>query len=932
MMTLAPIRSAQHALAYFERGDHSDYYLSDDACASAWIGRGAKQLGIDGQLVDSLRFKRYLDGDIAGQKIGTQRDGQWQHKPGWDLQFSPSKSVSVAAFVCGDERVVEAHNNAVIDALEMLEQQAAFTRVHSRNSTGRDACKLQPTGNLLVAAFRHETSRALDPQLHSHAVVLNATLRADDHWRSIESRHFYTSQKEAGLLYRQSLAAQLTELGYSLEKTADANFEIAGIPGDLLTAFSTRRDSIDKKLEELGYDRESAPANLKEKLAHQDRETKKGINREQLLQRWSETAKEYGFGYEQFLQEVKTRSQGRDWYENLRDSRWERLEIITRESIESLCERDSVFSRDNLVKNINQKAVSYGISSALVEKGVDWAVQEKMILGGRKVKNYSAQFQTWREVDAFTTPQNLDAEKKMIELFITGLDSMTPEFSDAEINNIITAAAELSQSAGFDGWTAGQQAALRGALMTTDRFIAVNGLAGTAKTTTALRTIAAEYKNKGYGVIGMAPSASACESLCSGAEIDNVVTVAKHLLVSHKFNPAQKQVWLVDEASLLATKDMKRLLEQANKQNARVILVGDIAQLGSIEAGSAFRQLQEYGIATYQLDEIVRQTNEYLLDAVYHSVDGDAAKTLTALSDGGGRVVESRGGSKKRHEQIVKEFIALSKVEREKTLIIDASREGRDELNQCVRAALKQQGELSLIGADFQRLERVDLTKADARDASNYQAGDFIKFGRAYKSKNIAKDSYWRVQAVIAAKGIVELVDSGGKTLKWNPASWGAKSQAYTPILCELAIGDKLTWSASDKGLGVTNGSKGVITSINRDSNTATVEFASGKQAIIELNDQKSQHWNYDYVATVYASQGKTCDRVIFHSESYRRNLSSQKSLYVAISRAKQEVTVYTDDKERLIDQIRDHTGEKQNALDVDRTSSRQRQYEFDVT
>src|SRR5690606_37635522 len=125
MMTLAPIRSAAHAATYFERGDHADYYLTDDACPSAWEGSGAALLAIQGQGVDASRFKRYLDGEIGGQKIGTQRGWEWQHKPGWDLQFSPPKSVSVAALVGRDERVIAAHDQAVRDAITLLEEKAA---------------------------------------------------------------------------------------------------------------------------------------------------------------------------------------------------------------------------------------------------------------------------------------------------------------------------------------------------------------------------------------------------------------------------------------------------------------------------------------------------------------------------------------------------------------------------------------------------------------------------------------------------------------------------------------------------------------------------------------------------------------------------------------------------------------------------------------
>src|SRR5690606_19483836 len=140
----------------------------------------------------------------------------------------------------------------------LLEEKAAWTRLHTRSN--EDNVSQLATGNLLAAVFRHDTSRSLHPQLHSHAVVLNATCKENGQWRSLESHHLYLAQKEAGLAYRQSLATRLRELGYSLQRMPDANFEIAGIPSAALGEFSQRRDVVDQKLAELGYARDTAPA------------------------------------------------------------------------------------------------------------------------------------------------------------------------------------------------------------------------------------------------------------------------------------------------------------------------------------------------------------------------------------------------------------------------------------------------------------------------------------------------------------------------------------------------------------------------------------------------------------------------------------------------------------------------------------------------
>lgn len=248
---------------------------------------------------------------------------------------------------------------------------------------------------------------------------------------------------------------------------------------------------------------------------------------------------------------------------------------------------------------------------------------------------------------------------------------------------------------------------------------------------------------------------------------------------------------------------------------------------------------------------------------------------------------------------------------------MDPSREGRDQLNQYLRQALKSCGDIAHEGIDSKRLETVDLTSVEAKDFNNYQLNDVIKFGRSYANKGVDKNSYWRVAGVNAGDCIVRLTSSEGQVVIWNPLAWGAKSQLFRQVECELSVGDQLRWAINDRGLGISNGAKGVVRRINVEEKSAEIEFSSGLRRLLNLNDQQAQHWNYAYVSTVHAAQGKTAKRVICHLESFRRNLSSQKALYVVISRAKYNVCVYTDNKLKLIEQIKEHAAEKGCANEV---------------
>lgn len=914
MMTLSPIRSAVHATFYFERSEHADYYTRDESCPSVWIGKGAEILGVAGQVVEADRFQRYLEGKIAEQKLGTVRNGEHKHKPGFDLQFSPDKSVPLAAFVGGDDRVINAHDESVKQTFKFIERHAAFTRTHKRNSKGKSSIEQQATDNLLCAAFRHDTSRSLDPQLHTHAVIMNATLREDGKWRSIESRHLYALQKEVGLYYRQVLAAKLKGLGYELERSADGNFRIKGISQAVIDAFSLRRDVIDQELHKLGYTRETASAELKEKIAHQTREKKVHIDSQLLQQQWRQKAAELGFDVDSLVQSAIERSDNKELMQKEFANQYDKLKKVIDKTIESLSERESVFSKRKLIHEINLQAVGFGISPEQVEKSVAQAEQDGRLISGRKVKEYSPQLKNWSNVFAYTTNKNIQVENQMIDVMLRSQGKINIELSKKQTEEIIINAEKESIKKGFEGWTKDQKEVTKGILASKDQFVSVQGYAGTAKTSTVLRTVAKEYQQLGYEVIGMAPSASACQSLKDGAAIDEVVTVASHLL--NRETSEQKQLWLLDEASLLSTKDMRSLLLKAKVENARIVLVGDTTQLGSVEAGAAFRQLQENGIETFDLKEIVRQDNEHVLESVYHSIEGEAKLALEKINNGGGGIVENSKDSASRFKQIVEKYQSLSTEQRKHTLIIEPSREGRDLLTQQLRQSLIKNSELPKQNIKAARLDRVDLTKAEMKDVIKYQVDDIVRFGRAYKSKNIEKNSYWTIDSIDKDKNVIHLESNDSQQIIWNPNSWGMKAQVFRSHESELRVGDQIYWTLNDKNLGLTNGSKGTVKEIDVEKNIAQAEFANNKTIDLDLTQAGNKHWNFDYVSTAHAAQGKTADLVLYHAESFRKNLSSQKSLYVSISRAKEEVMIFTDNKEQLVQQILEHTGEKRCALE----------------
>ena len=266
--SIGAIASAAQGVSYYEK---DGYYARDDPEhreASAWAGKGADALGLKGP-VDPDVFRAVLEGKVpdgSGRELGRRdRDGKLLHRPGRDVTLSAPKSVSLAAFVGGDARVVDVHDRAVQATLAWIEGNAAETRTKDP-ATGR---MVREGGQKMVAAtFRHDTSRNLDPQLHTHAVIANMVQGEDGKWRSMANEKLYESKMLIGAIYRSELARGLSRLGYGIEKThADGRFEIAGVPRPVIDAFSTRRAEIEAGMAERGMGSPSDNPRLAERAA-----------------------------------------------------------------------------------------------------------------------------------------------------------------------------------------------------------------------------------------------------------------------------------------------------------------------------------------------------------------------------------------------------------------------------------------------------------------------------------------------------------------------------------------------------------------------------------------------------------------------------------------------------------------------------------------
>ncbi|ELN6884917.1 relaxase domain-containing protein [Vibrio alginolyticus] len=513
MMSASSIKSAGAAGHYFE---HDDYYV-DGLSPSTWIGSGSKTLGLAGE-VDRETFKSLLEGRLPdGQQVGTFRDGEWKHQPGTDLTFSAPKSVSILAEVAGDKRLLEAHDRAVQAVLQYIESEYIVTR--NRNRT-KDTVEYEKTGSLVAATFKHTTSRALDPQLHTHCVVMNLTQRNDGQWRSTENKPIFIDQKHLGLVYRQSLAQEVGSLGFRLEHQGkDGTWEVAGVSKETVRELSKRSEAIGDALEARGKTRETATAVEKETATLDTRDRKVAAERGELLNRWhAELGKEKLEELEEVIAQSREKIPSLELQSEAILARVQLANEAVMWATEHLGERDTSWTHHDLVKEASRYAGSRVLLSD-VNNAIDAAIGSGQLIE-KSVRTFDKVSKQEVDVRGYTSHAAIAIEDELLREEYLGRDRVQGLCSREQAVEAISNAEEKANEIGYE-WNTDQRKATEGILLSENRIVGVQGLAGTAKTNSVLSTVANTARDIGYEVKGLAPTNSAAQSLSEGANISS---------------------------------------------------------------------------------------------------------------------------------------------------------------------------------------------------------------------------------------------------------------------------------------------------------------------------------------------------------------------------------------------------------------------------
>ncbi len=900
--SIGKIASPSQGASYYER---DGYYAKDDPAhreASAWAGRGAEELELSGP-VDPDTFHAILEGKVpGGRQLGRKDlDGNVQHRPGRDVTLSAPKSVSLLAMVGGDERIVDAHDRAVGRTLAWIEKNAIETRMQDRASGAMVRAGDQ---KMVAATFRHNTSRNLDPQLHTHAVIANMVQGGDGKWRTMVDDGLFKNKMTIGAIYRAELAQRLQGLGYGIEKThPDGRFEIAGVSREVIEEFSTRRSEIEAAMAERGLGRTGDNPHLAARATLMTRAAKRDVERDELRGSWERQATELGFSAETVRARARRAERERPEPDLFSDGGKAAGEAASW-AVEHLSERKAVFGHADLLA-----AVLAREPGAVTVEAAERAVSELEREGGLHAAKGLEHGRHW------TTDAAMGRESEAIALMQAG--------QGAEKTIMRGWIAETKLHGGR--LNEGQKEAVKMVLASRDRVVGVQGYAGTGKTTmlNRLRTLA---EGRAYNTMGLAPSASAARTLEreSGIESETVQRfLARHAGIVEGRGTARglrnmrdrfsKTVLVVDESSLASSEQMRGLLRVATTlQVPRVMLVGDEKQLGAVEAGKPFEQLRRAGMQTAVMDEILRQRDMELREAVRAGLAGEVRTAFEKLGDRIAQVEREDIGT-----EAAGRWLSLSPQQRAATGVIAPTRALRDEINETIRAQLVAEGAVSGPARQGKKLVSRGLTNAEMARASNYSAGDTVIFNRRYKTLGVEKGDEREVERVDYERNTVWLGDKNGNLVDWRPYMLaGAKGgvEVYRSEEMELRKGDRVRWTRNDPGSGLANGETAAVESVGKDGVGFRLEDGSATK--LAERDPQLRHLDWAFASTVHAFQGRTVDQIVAAMPTGNPDLTNQRAFYVAISRARDAAELVTDDAWKLSDQLERATGERVAALD----------------
>jgi len=846
MFTADPQKNHKTAREYFdEHLSHNEYYASGQVAQGRWIGTGTQRLNIkEGSIVTREAFVALCDNTNPDSGNALTPHNKTGRRIFFDFTCSPPKSVSIMAVVLNDTRIIEAHQAAARLGIKELEQFAA-ARVRK---DGRQEDRT--TGCLVGAEFTHTSSRALDPQLHTHFTLFNVTYDAtEERWKALQTSGMFAAVHYATEVYRNELAHRLHALGYETRKTIKA-FEIKNVPHALCERFSKR-----------AKERDEAIARMEKKLG------RKLTNNEISVAVHKSRAKK--------IKGIPTDEVRRNHLDQLSPDELTALRAVVASADGTRKVKPSIFSTDviNLAVDHVFERASVVTQELLLEHAL---IEGRGHIDLANLKHTLEQDREFVRVGRDISLRSiLEAELALVHTVNAGKDALGP------IHSGFTPSSNLGPD---------QREALRHLLHSPDRFTGMRGLAGTGKTTT-LNELSLACREAGGEPLFCAPTGSAADLLRKDGL--PAITLQRLLVDTELQASIARQVIVLDEAGAVGLADMQRLFTLATEHNARVILSGDTGQHAAVAQGDALRLLEEHSRYSFaELNRIRRQQDEAYRAAVELAARQQPEEALARLDALGAAIEHPADDASTLQREAAAAYVETIEEGRSALLVAPTWNE-IDTLTDHVRNALKARKIIGQRETHINVVDSLSWTNAQKRNVSNYQPGQVLVFHQRH--------------GAFAKQEAVTVIESSGRTLRVQRADGCSVSvrlgegMTQRMDVCEqrelaVAPGDRLLLQANDARHALINGQIVGVRSIEGN----TITLTDGRTL-----PKDYRQFTHGYAITSHASQGKTVDDVFLVASSRSFAAINRQQFYVSISRGRQRCRIFTDDKDLLRDRLK---------------------------
>lgn len=836
--------------------EKDNYYIRDQS-ENRIFGDLAREMGIT-KISNESYSNLYYGKNAAGETM-VKSGVNGKHRPGYDICFTPDKSISLAYHFGTDEQkrnISEAFHNSVKNTIDYIQNNL----IQVRETSGKNTNHVD-TDRMIAFGFTHNLSRTLDPNLHEHAVLFNITKNGNN-WQAISNEKIIYNRKLIINIFENHLSQEL--------KSKDINCEVdkgyARIPGmddDLLAKFSKRSETVKEIIEIKKQKGESIgdETAFKNRVMLTTREGKVVVDQIKNNERLLNEMKEIGFTPE-YIQNhiVNSKFQIEKKADDPNGLIKDALKIITVDK--------SAFTKYEVLKTALEIS-NHSTDEKELEK-----IFNKLNQNDNEILYLERGKYQKHNTEIYTTPEMKILESNNLKMVLNGQRSFIDTFDRNQVKTMIKDYT----------FTKSQEKAFENILVSKKNIEILQGNAGTGKTY-LMDALSKAYNKKEFNTICLAPTGNAAEEL-SKATGRNSYTIDSFLLRKDEIMQGQgKTFFIVDECSMIGTKKMNQLLSEINNRDNKIILSGDKKQLKPIQAGKDF-------------DLMVKESNPVILKDNIRQKNADMKKAVELFAekkiDKAVEVLERNNSIKEiENKNMINELKKEFKNNNKSFAIITGTNARKDEINKAIRNELKQSGELET-GKEHFIKRPINLSAEEKIQSKNYKNEYDLKIFKNIND-NLKKGDLVKIKEIHNDRLKVENIGSKKESEIYLKNDYD-KFGIYENQKLEISKGDKIQFQQNDYKIGIKNGQIGEVK--NLEDNMIKVEM---KNKTVNINLSRYNYIDHAYAITYDKSQGQT-----FNLKSGALDMMNTKQMnfeksYVGVTRFVNDVKIYTENKTDLI-------------------------------